>query len=103
MVALVNDSLGTLIITIFIDGMLAFLMWLWTKIGTVLVMYSRRQNEYLADEFAFKLGYGYSLCSVLDTFYGAGRKGLWANLVSSHPSTDDRIARLQSLGVDYVG
>ncbi|QQY80072.1 heat shock protein HtpX [Keratinibaculum paraultunense] len=100
--AIISDSLGTLITTILIDGVLVFSMWVWTKIGIALVMHSSRQNEYLADEFAYNCGYGNSLCSVLDTFYGGNSKGLWANLASSHPDTNDRIARLQELGCNYT-
>lgn len=102
LMAIINDSLGTLIITIFVDGILVFFMWGWTKIGLALVMHSSRQNEYLADEFAFELGYGNNLCSVLDTFYGGNSKGLWANLASSHPDTNNRIAKLQELGCEYT-
>lgn len=100
--AIVNDSLGTLITTILVDGILVFFMWGWTKIGVSLVMHSSRQNEYLADEFDFKLGYGDSLCSVLDTFYSGNSKGLWASLVSSHPDANSRIAKLQELGCGYT-
>ena len=77
------------------------LMWIWTKIGTLLVMKSSRANEYEADEFAFNLGYGNDLCRLLDTIGGKSPKGLFANLASSHPHKDDRIARLQSLGANY--
>lgn len=100
--AAMSEELGGAISRILIDLILVALMWLWTKIGTLLVMHSSRQNEYLADEFAFNCGYGDSLASVLDTFSGCGQKGLWANLASSHPDSDDRIAKLQELGSDYV-
>lgn len=84
------------------DFILGSLMWMWTKIGTLLVMHSSRKNEYLADEFAFNLGYGDSLAAALDTLDGGSSKGLWANLVSSHPDTDVRIAKLQELGSRYI-
>jgi heat shock protein HtpX len=100
-IAVANDSIGTLIVTIFVDVLLVFFMWLWTKLGTLLVMHSRRQNEFLADEFAFKLGYGTDLCSVLSTFGSVNSKGLWANLVASHPDSNTRIARLESLASNY--
>lgn len=75
----------------------SLLMWIWTKIGTLLVMKSSRANEYEADEFAFRLGYGGSLCALLDTIGGKGAQGLFANLVSSHPNKEDRIARIRRL------
>lgn len=102
MTSLINKSIGTLITTVLLDGVLVFFMWAWTKLGVALVMHSSRQNEYSADEFAFELGYGDNLCSVLDTFHGSTSKGLWANLASSHPESNTRIARLQGLGCNYT-
>ncbi|WP_459479213.1 zinc metalloprotease HtpX [Clostridium saccharoperbutylacetonicum] len=97
-----SEGIGSIIYNVFIDFILVAMMWIWTKIGTMLVMHSSRQNEYMADEFAFNCGYGDSLAAVLDTFGGSSQKGLWANLASSHPDSDDRIARLQDLGSSYV-
>ncbi len=79
------------------------LMWVWTKLGMILVNKAGRNNEYEADEFAFELGLGNDLCYALDTIApSTGRKGLFAHLASTHPETDDRIARLQSLGCTYM-
>lgn len=92
-------SWTTLIMTFFIDLILVGLMNLWTKLGTMLVMHSSRQNEYEADHFAHKLGYGLPLIDVLDSF-GDGvayKKGLFATLVASHPDPDERIAKIQAL------
>lgn len=97
-----EDGIGGFLSSILVDFILIVAMWIWTKIGTCLVMHSSRKNEYLADEFAFNCGYGDDLASVLDTFEGSTRKGLWANLASSHPESDDRIARLQELGSLYT-
>lgn len=97
-----SEGIGSIIYNIFIDLILFAAMWIWTKIGTMLVMHSSRQNEYLADEFAFNCGYGDSLAAVIDTFTGSSKKGLWANLASTHPDSDDRIAKLQELGSSYV-
>ncbi len=82
--------------------LVAGFMWLWTKIGTLLVMKSSRENEYEADEFAYELGYGNELCALLDAISGGYRaKGLFATLASSHPDRNARIARLQSLGSSH--
>lgn len=92
-------SWTTLIMTFLIDVILVALMSLWTKLGTMLVMYSSRQNEYEADHFAHKLGYGLQLIDVLDSF-GDGvayKKGIFATLVASHPDPDERIAKIQAL------
>lgn len=77
------------------------LTWLWTKIGILLVMKSSRSKEYEADAFSFHLGYGNELCMLLDNISGFSSKGLFANLMSSHPGKLERIERLQQLGTTY--
>ena len=97
---------GALISTVYHLAMTAVvvgLTWIWTKIGVLLVMKSSRANEYEADEFSFRLGYGNELCALLNSFSGTNANGLFANLVSSHPDKNDRIARLQELGATYRG
>lgn len=74
---------------------------LWNWIGTVLVMKSSRANEFEADEFAYRLGYGDALCALLDNIGGQKPQGLFATLASSHPDKDARIARLQAMGAAY--
>ena len=94
-------NLGAFLSGIIVDFILISLMKIWTKVGMLLVMKSSRSNEYAADEFSANLGYGKELCMFLDRFDSAGFDGLFATLVSSHPASDDRIAKLQSKGVDY--
>jgi len=88
--------LGTIssMITIVLIG--AF-MKIWTKLGVLLCMKTSRSNEYLADEFAFDLGYGKGLCTFLSGLHSGKPKGLFASLASSHPDNSDRIARIQAL------
>ncbi len=81
---------------IFIDSMLALGMWLWTKLGVLICNASSRGNEYLADEYAYNLGFGDELVAVLGKLGGKGTRGLWAALHSSHPKTEKRIERLRS-------
>ena len=71
-------------------------MKVWTALGTALCMKTSRGNEYLADEFSCKLGYSEGLIALLSSIRGERPKGLFANLASSHPHSDDRIARIQS-------
>ncbi len=89
-------SLYSFMITLAING----LMWLWTKIGTLLVMKSSRSNEFEADEFSFRCGYGEDLCRLLNAIGGSGGKGLFATLASSHPDKHQRISRLQKLAAE---
>ncbi len=95
--AAIMNGIYHALITAFVAG----LTWIWTKIGTMLVMKSSRANEFEADEFSFNLGYGNELCMLLDSIEGSHAKGLFANLASSHPDKDDRIAKLQELGATY--
>ena len=106
MTAFMGEGLGSLFGFIFVtmgkivaDLLLTALIWLWTKLGILLCMYSSRQNEYLADKYAFDRGYGDELSSALQDLSGgsSNSKGLFANLVSSHPDTDKRIAKLNEL------
>ena len=96
--------LGTFLTSLFINLLLTFFMWVWGKIGSLLCMHSSRQHEYAADAFAFELGYGNDLCVVLDSFGGeeVESRSVWAQLHSSHPDSDDRIARLQEMGARYT-
>lgn len=95
--ASIMNGLYHALITALVTG----LTWVWTKIGTILVMKSSRANEFEADEFSFNLGYGNDLCMLLDSIDSSSAKGLFANLASSHPDKDDRIAKLQELGATY--
>lgn len=73
-------------------------MKVWSALGVALCMKTSRGNEYLADQFSFKLGFGEGLCSMLASLGGGARPvGLFANLASSHPASEDRIARLQEM------
>lgn len=78
------------------------LIWLWTKFCMLFLMWSMRQNEYVADEYAYKLGYGAVLASVLDNHMcSSPNNGLLKALYSTHPHSDNRIAKLQELGANY--
>lgn len=77
-------------------------IWLWTKFCMLFLMWSMRQNEYVADEYAYKLGFGNELAQVLDNEMCCNpENGLLKALYSTHPPTDDRIAHLQELGSSY--
>lgn len=96
-IAMAHRNFAPIFVSFLTDVVLVFMMQLWTKLGLMLVMHSSRQNEYLADKFAFDCGYGDSLALVLDTLDRQGAKGLWASLLASHPNNDERIAKLQAL------
>lgn len=92
-------SFSTLMTTVCING----LMWVWTKLGILLVMKSSREAEYEADAFSCDLGYGNGLLSffrVLDRMeHQAGKTeggNIFAALSASHPETSKRIARIEN-------
>lgn len=76
--------------------LIGLFMKVWTWIGTALCMKTSRGNEYQADEFSCRLGYGYGLSSMLQALDSSPKpEGLFAALASSHPATEDRITRIQ--------
>ena len=79
-------------------------MALWMWIGTALCMKTSRGNEFQADEFSCRLGYGRGLMETLQSFGNEARpEGLFAALASSHPATEERITRIRTLMVQYGG
>lgn len=85
--------------------MIGAFMKVWSAIGVALCMKTSRGNEYIADEFAYKLGFGDELCAMLGRFSvnESKPKGLFANLASSHPASVDRIAKIQALKTAQIG
>ena len=87
-----------------IVGMIcSLLVWLWTKFCMLFLMWSSRANEFVADKYAMEIGYGYELASALD-YLGAGapQNSFMRALYATHPETNDRIGKLQELGVPYT-
>ena len=92
---------GTILMTIF-GGLSTVSIWLWTKFCMLFLMWSMRQNEFIADEYAYQIGYGETLASVLDRHMcSKPENGLLKALYSTHPNSDDRVAKLQNLGTEY--
>lgn len=92
---------GTILMTIF-GGLSTVSIWLWTKFCMLFLMWSMRQNEFIADEYAYQIGYGEILASVLDRHMcSKPGNGILKALYSTHPNSDDRVAKLQNLGAEY--
>ena len=92
---------GVLFLTIF-GSLSSGLIWLWTKFCTIFLRWSMRQNEYIADEYAFYLGFGRELANVLSTSLSSQpENGLLKALYATHPNNEDRVARLRQLGSEY--
>ena len=80
----------------------AGIVWLWTRFCMLFLMWSSRENEYVADKYAFELGYGFELAKGLDAIgTSEPQESFLRALYSTHPNTHDRIGRLQQMGVPY--
>lgn len=92
---------GAFFMTLF-GSLSSVMIWIWTKFCMLFLMWSMRQNEYVADEYAYKLGYGDVLASILDRQRcTVPDNSLLKALYATHPHCNDRIARLQELGAVY--
>lgn len=102
LIGLSTRSFWGMLLMTFFGSLSTVMIWLWTKFCSLFLMWSMRQNEYVADEYAFHLGYGATLASVLDRHMcSQPNNGLLKALYSTHPHSDDRVARLQDLGAEY--
>ena len=99
----IGSRSGTMgILTALFAGISTGLSWLWVKFCMLFLMWSMRQNEYLADEFAYKIGFGLELATVLDQHISdVPHDGFLSALYATHPCNDDRVAALQNLGVPH--
>lgn len=78
------------------------LVYLWVKFCRLFLMWSSRKNEFVADEYAYSIGFGNQLAYALDSIIETPTKnGFLKSLYSSHPDRNERIARLQELGATY--
>lgn len=90
------------VLTTLVTSLSAGMVWLWTKFCMLFLVWSMRQNEYVADEYAYNIGFGKELAAVLDnSLCSSPESGLLKALYATHPCSDDRIANLQKLGVEY--
>ena len=78
-----------------------FIISAWTKLSMVFLCWSKREDEFQADKFAFDIGFGNELAAVLDKLQAPQKSSFIQALFSSHPSTNERIGRLQSYGSTY--
>lgn len=95
-----NGIIG--VITVIFAGVSYGMTWLWVKFCKLFLMWSMRQNEFVADEYAAKIGFGYELAYALDhQLCDIPHDGFLNALYNTHPSNNDRIVALQNLGVNY--
>jgi Zn-dependent protease with chaperone function len=79
-----------------------FSVWLWARFCTMFLMWSMRANEFVADKYAFDIGFGSELAFALDnTFASQPSNGLLRALYATHPNVHDRVGQLQQMGTAY--
>ena len=67
-----------------------------------MVLKTRQEYEYSADEFAFNCGYGETLYDIIKHDNLADQaEGIFKDIVKAYPAADARLAKLQILGVEY--
>lgn len=100
--AIGSRRLGTGCLIGLIGSISTLAVFLWTKFCMLFLMWSARRNEFVADEYAYKIGFGNQLAWVLDNLISTTPSNSFLKILySSHPSNDERIARLQELGATY--
>ena len=95
-----RSRIGGILVAIF-TALCSACIFAWTKFCLLFLHWSMRNNEYVADEYAYKIGFGRELAAVLDQYIDAPSSGFLRALYDTHPSIHDRIAHLQDLGVNY--
>jgi len=102
LVAILNRSLATGCLLGIFGALAVFAVWAWAKFCRIFLMWSMRENEFVADKYAFDIGFGDELAFVLDTTCASvPRNGLLKALYETHPNVHDRIGRLQQMGATY--
>lgn len=90
------------ILTALFAGLYYCFTWIWVRFCKLFLMWSMRQNEFIADAFAVKIGFGYELAFSLDhQLCDVPHNGFLNALYDTHPCNDARIAALQNMGVRY--
>jgi len=86
------------IISVVVRSILHLSVFIVVQLINIILMINQRQNEYNADDFSFKNGYGSDLTEslyILRKIDLGGKISLLERLKSSHPNIDDRISRLE--------
>ncbi len=104
----ISNALSGKNIVIFVISVVIFLtrliidisLFVFVFIGDVIIALNSRYSEYLADEYAYIIGYGEDLTSalyVISKLEMPGKLTFTERLKSSHPYTSARIERLEQL------
>ena len=92
-----------LILRLFDRDTLLLIMVINALVGVIIqvvLSIGQRKNEYMADRFAFEIGYGAELIEglyLLRDMQASDRRRLIDRLRASHPDLDNRIARLEQM------
>lgn len=87
-----------ILITLFIQVFVYILNFILDFFLLLLIPFGSRRQEYRADRYAYELGYGKPMLSVLEKFRRYGDTyGLKSQLISSHPPHYKRIHKIEEL------
>ena len=98
-----SDWIVLRITVIILEFGLNVCIFLFLFLGQVIMSLNSRRSEYLADGFAYRIGFGVNLINalyLLKQMDMGGKMSIKDRLMSSHPYLADRIARLENM--DYV-
>ena len=76
---------------------------IWYRFGGLMIAKTKRNQEFEADIFSAKLGYGVPLCELFDTWGDDTPKDVYEGLFLDHPSSPERIENLQEFCVPFTG
>ena len=84
----------------FVDWVMGIAVTLATLIANIAIMSYFRETEYIADKYAYSLGYGSEMISALYKFYDmqiSDKKHLLDRIQDSHPKVAFRIEALENM------
>lgn len=84
---------------VIISWILKLALQIWFSIGFLFEMIASRKQEYAADKFAYKIGYGEGLADALHSLDGSikRRTNIFDGMTRTHPYTMDRVDKLNEL------
>ncbi len=94
--SLLSKNVAKGLVTFFAIWIPNAILWCWIKIGFLLSMHSSKKNEYQADLYSAKCGYSEGLLKFFQLTNNHLEFNFIQNMVSSHPTNDERIRNLDN-------
>ena len=94
-----SDWIVLRMVAVMLEFTFNVLIFIILFIGDLILSLNSRKSEYLADGFAYRIGFGINLINalyLLKQMDMGGKMSIKERLLSSHPYLSDRIARLEN-------